>query len=156
MSNSNLYPSTMEMIRYSIDTSTHREFVPNTTNIRRVLNPNYMDLRREMMCFNIEMEWDEMWTFQDAQDRLRNGWYFFCFFVNHQIKGWVWFDDKTRTLRNLYVNKDYRSKGYATQLVKRLVRECYENGIKSIKCEVDDWNESSHSVFNKCNWIKVD
>lgn len=155
MSYVNLYSGTMEMIQYTIETSQFKDYHPEGPyRIGLVMNPNYADLRREIMVFNHEIDWEDMWTFEDAKERLSQGWLFVCLFIDHQIKGWVWLNTKTNTLTNLYVNKDYRNNGYATQLVKQLTKESYTIGVENIKSYVDDWNHSSHSVFNKCNWIK--
>lgn len=149
----NLYPSTMEMIKYSIDPSIHKDFT-SENNIRSVIHPNYADLRREIMVFNQEIKWSGMWTFEDAKQRLTDGWIFVCLFINHQVKGWVWFEPKTNTLKNLYVNSDHRNKGYGLELVKKLCAECHKMGVKNMKSYVDEWNDPSHKVFTRGNWIK--
>lgn len=152
MLNVNLYPSPVEMIEYTINPSIHKDFT-SEHNIRSVIHPNYADLRREIMVFNEEIMWSGMWTFEDAKQRLSDGWIFVCLFIDHQVKGWVWFEPKTNILRNLYVNSIYRNKGYGSELVKKLCVECHKIGIKNMISYVDEWNESSHKVFLNTNWV---
>lgn len=125
-------------------------------NIRQVLNPNYSDLKREIGEFNNEIEWGGMWTDVGARERLSNGWIFVGLFIDHQIRGWVWFNPINKFLYNLYVNKKYRNFYNAKNLVLTLMRICKENNIKTMYAESDDWNNNSQMVALKTGWILIE
>jgi GNAT superfamily N-acetyltransferase len=138
------------MEQWSLDLSNLKELETHP-NIRPIYNPNYADLRREIMCFNEEIKWDGMWTFQDAQERLSKEWFFVGLFIDHQIKGWVWLD-RTQTIRNLYVNKEYRGKGYGELLLHRISLMARDHGYEKITSFIDEWNQPSIKVVKKQNW----
>jgi hypothetical protein len=121
-------------------------------DIRIIFNPNYADLRREIMEFNHEIKWDDMWTFYDAEKRLSERWLFVGFFVDHQIKGWVWFNPKDNFLYNLYINKKYRNFYNAKNLVLYLMMKCKEMGVKTMYTKTDSWNKNSRLIALKTGW----
>lgn len=144
----------MEVTNWKIDL---KDFTPQKfENVRQIINPNYADLRREIMCFNEEIEWDGMWTFEDAKVRLMDGWIFVGFFVDHQIKGWVWLDVNNKLLQNLYVNKSHRNFYNAKKLVITLSSISKSLGYDKIYAEIDGWNKNSHLVATDCGWKRID
>src|SRR6056300_271366 len=98
MFNPNLYSGFLEMRKWVVDI-TNFEY-SKYKDVHQVLNPNYADLRREIMSFNDEIKWDGMWTHYDAIERLSKGWVLIGLFVNYQIKGWVWLDTNKNLLCN--------------------------------------------------------
>ena len=131
-----------------IDKVNYLETYPD---VRVVNHPNYADLRREIMCFNTDIKWDGMWTYEDAIERLGKGWIFVCLFIDHQIKGWLWYNPKSNLFQNIYVNKEYRKMGYAQQLFKRMCKECQSRGIKEVRAYVDEWNVDSSNILKTNN-----
>ena len=144
----------MEVTNWRIDLKelTSQKF----ENVRQIINPNYADLRREIMSFNEEIKWDSMWTFEDAKVRLMDGWVFVGFFVDHQIKGWVWLDTDKKMGQNLYVNKDYRNFYNAKKLVLTVCSISKTLGYDEMYAEIDGWNKNSQLVLADCGWKRID
>ena len=142
------------MIKWEVDLS---EFKPlKFNNIKQVISPDYSDLSREIAAFNKEIDWDKMWTIDDAKDRLAAGWVFIGLFVNNKIKGWVWLNVTNCLLCNLYVNKEYRNLGNAKKLVLKLHSLAKELKIQKIYSETDVWNIHSKQVFMSTGYTQQD
>jgi hypothetical protein len=150
MFNPNLYSGFLEMRKWVVDI-TNFEYT-KYKDVHQVLNPNYADLRREIMSFNDEIKWDGMWTHYDAIERLSKGWVLIGLFVNYQIKGWVWLDTNKNLLCNLYVNKSYRNFYNAKKLVLTLMRVAHEMGFTELHTEIDTWNGRSELIAIKTGW----
>ena len=150
MFNPNLYSGFLEVKKWVVDITNfeYRKY----RDVHQVLNPNYADLRREIMCFNDEIKWDGMWTHYDAIERLSKGWILIGLFVNYQIKGWVWLDTDKKLLCNLYVNKSYRNYYNAKKLVLTLMGVAHEMGLTEIYAESDTWNDRSELIALKTGW----
>ena len=56
--------------------------------------------------FQRELDWQQMWSVDDAQQRLDNGWWFYVIEINDKYVGWAWFDILHNKFCNLYVHKD--------------------------------------------------
>ncbi len=58
-------------------------------------------------------------------------------------------------LSKLYVKKDSRGKGYATEVFEFLKRYCRENGLKAIWLTVNKHNDTAVSVYEKRGFRKI-
>ena len=112
-----------EIINYKCDLLKY-EKVKITTNIERIqwivgllfehqyLGGYRKKIEKEIENFQDELNWDEMWSIEEAVDRLEKGWYFNVLNIDNIIMGWVWYDSIQNILCNLYVNKEIRKQGY--------------------------------------------
>lgn len=114
---------------------------------------DYKKLADEIEEFNEELNWDGMWTIDDARDRLLNNWKLILFIPETKIKGWYWLDDK-REPRNIYVNKEYRGLEIAKDLNFKLLNICKMLGMEEVECEINDWNLRSMRCFKKAGWVE--
>ena len=46
--------------------------------------------------FQEEMNWNKMWSVEDAKQRLEDGWLFSVLEINDELKGWYWLDYETK------------------------------------------------------------
>jgi len=99
--------------------------------------------------FNKNHDWKEMWTIEEAKDRLNN---------NHQLflgvdkddkpLAHVWFNEDL--LYNAYVNPE-REYGYGEAFIKSCLNSIKYNTVK-LYC--DDWNIRAQKFFEKIGFKK--
>ena len=118
------------------------------------LTLNFQELSNEIDEFNKEIEWKEMWTLEDARDRLFNNWRLIVFRPGDKIKGWYWLDN-TKEPRNIYVNKHYRGLGIARDMQFKLLNICKDLKMDRVECSIDDWNLKSVKSFKSTRWSEV-
>ena len=138
----------IDLREYSITT------VPQYIVEVNVLTLNFQELSDEIDIFNREIEWSEMWTTEDARDRLLKGWKLIIYKPGDRIRGWVWLDN-TKELRNIYVNKYYRGMGIAREMQFKLLNICKSLGMDRVECSIDDWNLASMKSFKSTGWFEV-
>ena len=99
--------------------------------------------------FNEEIKWDDMFDFNEACDRLKNGMILYIGIYNSNVFGHVWFKNYKdgKFLFNLFVknkviDKKYGGKEFISNIINR-----FEYNT-TIYCEVDKWNEKSIKLFN--------
>lgn len=141
------------MIKFTYDLTDHN-LVKILPEIKRFTKIDVVKLQNAIDIFQCELNWNDMWTTKDAIERLEKNWYFNVLEINGEIVGWVWFNPIKSELCNLYVNKIYRKQGYGMQLVYSIMNIAKDMNINSIHAMVDEWNNNSQRVFNKCNWKK--
>ena len=113
-------------------------------------------IEKEIENFQEELNWKKMWAVEDAISRLETGWYFNVLNINNYITGWVWFNSVENILCNLYVNKEFRSKGQGKQLIYSIMNLAKDDNIDTIYAEVDWWNDSGHLAFSRTGWRSVE
>ena len=118
------------------------------------LTLNFQELSNEIDEFNREIEWKEMWTIEDARDRLLSGWKLVIYKPGDRIRGWYWLDN-TNEPRNLYVNKGYRGLGIARDMQFKLLNICKDLKMDRVECSIDDWNLKSVKSLNSTGWSEV-
>ena len=116
---------------------------------------DFEKLADELIEFDKELKWDEMWTVDEAKSRLLSGWKLLIFTPGNAIKGWYWLDN-TNEPRNLYVNKDYRGKEIGKEMHFALLNLCKNLKMDRVECDINDWNVSSQRCIKKAGWIKVE
>jgi RimJ/RimL family protein N-acetyltransferase len=115
---------------------------------------NFDELADEITEFNREIQWDGMWTLEDAKNRLLDSWRLIVFVPGVRIKGWYWLDN-TQEPRNIYVNRRYRGLEIGKEFNFKLLNICKDLGMDEVECSVDDWNVKSQSCFKKAGWSEV-
>ena len=112
----------------------------NIKNIQRI-DEYKKKIEKEIENFQEELNWDGMWSVDDAIDRLEAGWYFNVMEMDNYITGWVWFNPIENLLCNLYVNKEFRKKGHGKQLIYSIMNLTKDDNIDTIYAEVDGGND---------------
>lgn len=138
----------IDLREYSIPT------VPQYITEVDISTLNFQELSNEIEEFNKEIEWKEMWTIEDAKNRLLDNWKLVVFRPGNAIRGWYWLDN-TREPRNIYVNKHYRNVGIAREMQYKLLNICKGLGMDRIECSIDDWNIISKKSFMSIGWTEV-
>lgn len=98
--------------------------------------------------FQDELHWDGMWTVSEVYSRLSNGYHFFVWRPYTQIKGWVWLAPDGE-LKNGYVTKWSRRKGWLKQLCIAGMNKAWELEYPKIYARIDIWNRPSIWSFEK-------
>ena len=100
-------------------------------------------------AFNKQVEWDDMWDFQDALTRFEQGHIMFVYAKIKKIKedpiGYVWFDKDY--LYNMFMTKG-RVKGHTVKFVSSACHSL-DMDIDNIHLHCDDWNIAAQKMFRK-------
>jgi GNAT superfamily N-acetyltransferase len=139
------------MIKFTYNLSNYKP-VKVLPEIKRVIKIDRQKLQDGIDEFQNELNWKEMWSVDDAQKRLDDGWWFYVIEKNDKYVGWAWFDVSNKQFCNLYVHKDLRDGGLGKDLVYARLNECKEQGIDNVWMEVDDWNKSIQKITQKLGW----
>jgi hypothetical protein len=114
------------------------------------LSDYYSLIQNSIEYFNSEIEWENMFTFEDTVNRVQDGMTMYAGLLDNNVFGYVWFKDYKdgRLLFNLFVrnkvsDKSYTGKEFTSDIINR-----YEYD-KNIYCEVDEWNEKSIKLFKR-------
>ena len=86
-----------------------------SSEIKRITKIDRQKLQDSIDIFQSELDWTEMWSIEDAQKRLEEGWWFYVIEKDDKYIGWAWFDTPNKKFCNLYVHKDYRNRGYGRE-----------------------------------------
>lgn len=113
------------------------------------------DLDREIQVFKQVIDWKDMWDIKEAERRLLNNWKVLLFIPQKEIKGWYWFETDNSETFNLYINPDYRRRGWGFKMHLAMNQLAKDLGFNEIHCYVDDWNVTSQKLFLKSGWKKL-
>ena len=145
----------MVYLKYRINKLEKEKLSPQCNNISKFTNEDEYKLVRAIEVFNNEIRWEDMWTLDIALTRLASGWILNVLRLENQIQGWTWLDTDLYYIRNVYVTKPYRNKGWGNNLVKATTLEAQRRGIVQIYSEVDEWNLPSLTMFKNLGWSNV-
>lgn len=100
--------------------------------------------------FNLEIEWDKMFTLEEASNRIFNSMRMYIGLIDSKVFGHVWFRDYKdgSYLFNLFVKnrtetKNYTGTGFVSDIISR-----FENKYP-VYADVDEWNEKSIRLFSR-------
>ena len=99
-----------------------------------------------------ELNWPKMWSVDDAEKRLKDGWWFYTIEIDDKYVGWSWFDINTKKFCNLYVHENYRNNGYGRDLVYARLNECKRQGVEKVWMEVEEWNVPIQKIAQIIGW----
>ena len=128
-------------------------FTPSSYEITHWKKVNEDKLQLAIDIFQEEMNWNKMWSVEDAKQRLEDGWLFSVLEINDELKGWYWLDYETKEGLNLYVHKDYRGYGYGFELISYIITAAKLQQLDSVWSQVDEWNEVSQGLFLRCGFV---
>lgn len=100
--------------------------------------------------FNSEIEWDEMFTLEEAGSRVLNNMKMYIGLVDSKVFGHVWFREYKdgSYLFNLFVKNKAKTENYTgTKFISDVINR-FENEYP-IYADVDEWNEKSIKLFNR-------
>ena len=105
-------------------------------------------------AFNKQVEWEDMWDFQDALIRFEEGHIMFVYVKTKKVKedpiGYVWFDKDY--LYNMFMTKS-RVKGHTVKFVSAACHSL-DMDINNIHLHCDDWNIGAQKMFKKVGFKK--
>lgn len=131
-------------------------------NIKEVKDSEEPDVINTINNFNSKIEWDEMFTLDEVDKRLKEGQRFFLFYFKDTLVGHTWFspkvvffgENKTKEIKinypkiygyNLFIDSskhDYKlfdAYNYSSYCLNRIFSEGYDE----VYVYVDDWNRAS-------------
>jgi len=100
--------------------------------------------------FNLEIEWNEMFTLEEASSRVSNNMRMYIGIIDLKVFGHVWFKDYKdgSYLFNLFVKNKAKTENYTgTKFTSDIINR-FENEYP-IYADVDEWNEKSIKLFNR-------
>ena len=127
------------MIKFYFDLKGYIKYKVSA-DVKKIEVIDRLKLQDGIDTFQGELDWREMWTVDDSEKRLDDGWWFYVIEKDDKYIGWAWFDNETKRFCNLYVHKDYRDGGYGKELVYARLNECKKQNIDKVWMEVDNWN----------------
>jgi hypothetical protein len=100
--------------------------------------------------FNLEIEWNEMFTLEKASNRVFNNMRMYLGLIDSKVFGHVWFKDYKdgSYLFNLFVKNKAKTENYTgTKFTSDIINR-FENEYP-IYANVDEWNEKSIKLFDR-------
>jgi hypothetical protein len=100
--------------------------------------------------FNSEIKWDEMFTLDEAKNRVFSNMRVYVGLVDSKVFGHAWFKDYKdgSYLFNLFVKNKGKVENYTgTEFTSDIINR-FENNY-SVYCDVDEWNEKSIKLLNR-------
>ena len=139
------------MVKFYFDLNSYDE-QEVSNDIKKIKVIDRKKLQDAIDTFQKELDWRQMWSVDDAQERLDDGWWFYIIERDDKYIGWGWFDTSQKKFCNLYVHKDYRADGYGKDLVYVRLNECKNQNIKKVWMEVNDWNTPIQKIGQEIGW----
>jgi RimJ/RimL family protein N-acetyltransferase len=106
--------------------------------------------------FKSEIEWEELFTLDEARQRLTEGMVMYVGIIDFDVFGHVWFKNHNdgRFLFNLFIRNQVEDKKYTGKEFLSDVIYRFEDN-KTIYCEVDNWNEKSIKLFKRLGFQQL-
>ena len=139
------------MLKFYFDLENYRKRTISV-HIKKVEVIDRKKLQDGIDTFKKEIDWRQMWSIDDAEKRLHDGWWFYVIEIDEKYIGWAWFDTPQKRFCNLYVHKDYRTDGYGKDLVYVRLNNCKKQNIKKVWMEVNRWNTPIQKINQKIGW----
>ena len=116
----------------------------------KITNRNFSEtiklIQKSITIFNSEIEWDEMWDINEAENRLNSGEVLYLLLDGKTPIGHVWYD--LYYLYNAFVSEK-RENGDSIWFIQETMWDMKENyDLTYIKLYVDDWNERAIRIIN--------
>jgi GNAT superfamily N-acetyltransferase len=128
------------------------QFYPTSKDITNWKEVDEHKLQLAIDIFQDELNWDKMWSVEDAKQRLEDGWLFSVIEIKNRIQGWFWLNYETKEGSNLYVQKDSRNQGYGFGLISYIITAAKLRQLDYVWSQIDEWNEISKRLFTRCGY----
>jgi RimJ/RimL family protein N-acetyltransferase len=123
-------------------------------NVVKVDQSNFENNRQYVLDsinnFNIELKWDEMFTFEEASSRIYNNMKVYIGLIDSKVFGHLWFRDyKDGSYAfNLFVKNRAKTENFiATEFASDVLNR-FENKYP-VYCDVDEWNKKSLKLVSR-------
>jgi hypothetical protein len=116
------------------------------------------DIKKLILYFNSEYDWDGMFNFNDVKNRIEIGHYLFILYYGIDCIGYVFFEPKENDefyLYNLYVTNKIKRPNYSAQWFVNKSINLLPIPISNILCRCENWNISAHNVFISNGFIQI-
>lgn len=120
---------------------------------------NYMEhlsiVKECIALFHIEVNWDGMYTLDDAIQRFETGYSNFVLINDNVIYGYIWsiWQDVILFLENLFMRSDGIVKKWrGREFLSHILNTQYKD--VEVTNYVDDWNEKSIKLFKSLGFIE--
>tara|TARA_Y100000389_G_C17466282_1_gene525931 strand:+ start:5124 stop:5573 length:450 start_codon:yes stop_codon:yes gene_type:complete len=122
----------------------------------KITNRNFSEtiklIQKSITIFNSEIEWNEMWDINEAENRLNSGEVLYLLLDGKTPIGHVWYD--LYYLYNAFVSEK-RENGDSIWFIQETMWDMKKNyDLTYIKLYVDDWNKRAIQFWKKLNFIK--
>ena len=117
------------------------------------------DIKFLIDSFNAEYKWDGMFDFNDVQNRISLGHYFFILYYGHNAIGYIFYEPKENDefyLYNLYVTNCYERPSFSPQWFINKSINLLPKGFLKITCVCEDWHTAAHNVFTQNGFTKYE
>ncbi len=97
-------------------------------------------------------------SYDAMRQQIREGYIYYLFALDGEIIGYTGIhpeEDERLFLSKLYLKKEYRGQGLASEAFEFLVQFCKDHGLGSIWLTVNRYNEHSILVYEKKGFVKV-
>mgnify|MGYP005993740447 FL=1 len=128
-------------------------FTPSSYEITYWKKVNEDKLQLAIDVFQEELNWNKMWSVEDAKQRLEDGWLMSVLQQDDELKGWFWLNYETQEGLNLYLHKDHRNWGHGKGLINYIHTAAKVRGLDSVWSHVDEWNDVSQRLFLRCGYV---
>lgn len=130
----------------------------NISNIDYAIE-NKSTINQLINYFNSQFNWSEMFDFDDVLKRIKDSHIMFLLLYKNNPIGYVFFQpisDDELYLYNLYVTKIVERPALSPiWFVNKCIEDLFkQNKIDYISCDCEVWNDASHNVFIKNNFVK--
>lgn len=123
----------------------------------KITNTNFSEtkelIQKSIDTFNSEIEWDEMWDINEAENRLNSGEVLYLLLNGDNPIGHVWYD--LYYLYNAFVS-DKRKNGDSVWFIQETMWDMKKNyNLTYIKLYVDKWNKRAISFWKKNGYTSL-
>lgn len=97
-------------------------------------------------------------SYDAMRQQIREGYIYYLFALDGEIVGYTGIhpeENERLFLSKLYLKKEYRGQGLASEAFEFLVQFCKDHGLGSIWLTVNRYNEHSILVYEKKGFVKV-
>jgi len=112
----------------------------------------YSDLiKKSIQLFNDEIEWDNMWDYNESIKRFNNNHIMYIMIENNSPLGYVWYDKNY--LYNTFVTEK-RIKGDSQNFINYTLYDI-KTKYTTVQCQCDDWNIRAQRFFKGIGFINL-
>ena len=83
------------MVKFYFDLNSYDE-QEVSNDIKKIKVIDRKKLQDAIDTFQKELDWRQMWSVDDAQERLDDGWWFYIIERDDKYIGWGWFDTSSK------------------------------------------------------------
>ena len=110
------------------------------------------ELQSAIDLFQEELNWNGMWSVEDAKQRIKDGWLFCVLKIDDKIRGWYWLNYEANESFNLYVHENFRGRGYGFGLISYIITAAKLRQLEYVIAKIDEWNGISKRLLIRCGF----